>query len=83
MERYANGVQMFVAVARSAEDLRLDRRRAARQLGLFELERKSPSVMVGKRLVKAWRVPGTLEFAEHARIVARLAEEFAKIETTG
>ena len=80
MERYANGVQMFLGVARSPEELREDRRRAARQLGLFELERKSPSVMVGKRRLKAWRVPGTSEYFEHARIVARLAEEFARIE---
>jgi len=79
MARYENGVQMFFGVARTPEDLREDRRRAARQLGLFVLERNSPSVMVGKRRLKAWRVPGTAEFLEHARIVAKLAEEFAHV----
>jgi hypothetical protein len=74
---------MFLGVARSVDDLREDRRRAARQLGLFRLERESPSVKVGGRVLKAWRVPGTPEFEEHARIVVRLAEEFAKIEAQG
>ena len=81
IERYRNGVQTFLGIARSVEELRLDRRRAARQLGLFKCERECRTVLVGKRLVKAWRVAGTPEFVEHARIVARLAEEFSKVES--
>jgi hypothetical protein len=79
MELYANGVQMFFQVGRSEDDLREDRRRAARQLGLFTLERECRTVQVGVRKLKAWRVPGEPEFYEHARIVARLAEEFSHV----
>jgi len=78
--RYGNGVQTFLPVARTVSELRADRRRAARQMGLFKLERESPSVQVGNRRLKAWRVPGTAQFVEHARIVARLAEEFAGVD---
>jgi len=77
MERYANGVQSFLPTTRSADELREDRRRMARQLGLFRLERNSRTVTVGNRQFKAWRVPGTPEFAEHARIVAHIADEFS------
>ena len=75
--RYVNGVQTFLLIARTAKESLGDRRRAARQLGLFRMERESRCVEVGKRKVKAWRVPGTPEYLEHARIVARLAEEFS------
>jgi hypothetical protein len=78
-EPYAGGVQAFLPCTRSAEELSEDRRRAARQLGLFRLERESGTVLVGKRRVKAWRVAGTAEWREHARIVARLAEEFSGV----
>jgi hypothetical protein len=80
MVRYGNGVQMFIGVVRTVDELRMDWRRAARQLGLFRCERESRSVMVQARRIKAWRVPGTPEFNVHARIVARLAEEFSQGE---
>jgi len=64
--------------ATTNEDLRNERRRAARQLGLFTFERNCRSVLVGKRRLKAWRVRGTPEFDEHARIIAQLSEEFSK-----
>jgi len=80
MGSYANGVQTWMFSVRTNEERRGDRRRAARQLGLFKLERECRRVKVGKRNVKAWRVCGTPEFVEHARIVARLAEEFSKHE---
>jgi hypothetical protein len=78
MLRYTNGVQIFLPTSRSADELREDRRRMARQIGLPALERNSRTVTVGNRRLKAWRVPGTPEFAEHARMVARMAEEFSR-----
>jgi len=83
MERYANGVQTFLPCARTAEELREDRRRAARQLGLPRMERECRTVVVGGRRVKAWRVAGTPEFQEHARMVARLATEFSGLDACG
>lgn len=77
---YANGVQMFLPTTRTADDLAADRRRAARQLGLFAFERACPTQLVGKRRLKNWRIPGTPEFSEHARLVARLAAEFSHTE---
>lgn len=75
--RYANGVQTFLPVVRTDEERREDRNRAARQIGLVQLERDCRSVMVGRRRLKAWRVPGEPEFTLHAEMVARLAEEFS------
>lgn len=77
MKRYANGVQTFLAHVRTDEERRADRNRAARQIGLKRFERECRSVMVGARRLKAWRVSGEPEFAEHAAMVARLAEEFS------
>jgi hypothetical protein len=74
-----NGVQMFLGVTRTPDELSEDRRRAARQMGLFRFERECRVVVVGKRKFKAWRVPGTAEFQEHARIVAKLVEEFSRV----
>lgn len=78
---YATGVQMFIPTTRTPDELRADRRRAARQLGLFKLERDSPTLLVGNRRVKSWRIPGTPEFSEHARLVAHLAALFSHTET--
>jgi len=80
MGSYANGVQMWMFGAGTNEEVRADRRRVARQLGLFKFERECRTVKVGKRDVKAWRICGTPEFVEHAQVVARLAEEFSKHE---
>jgi hypothetical protein len=77
MPQYQHGVQTFLPLTRTPNELAADRRRAARQLGLFRLERESPLVVVGKRKFKAWRVPGTPQFKEHARIVAMLAHDFS------
>ena len=73
----ADGVQMLIPGALNAEELRLERRRAYSEMGITKMEREGRSVMVGKRRVKAWRSPGTPEFAEHARLVALVAEAFS------
>jgi hypothetical protein len=70
-------VQTFLPVVRTDEERREDWRRAARQIGLIQLERECRSVMVGRRRLKAWRVPGEPECTLHAEMVARLAEEFS------
>ena len=80
MGSFRNEVQTWMFGARTDEQRRGDRRRAAGQLGLLKLERECRTVKVGKRDVKAWRVCGTAEFVEHAQIVSRLAEEFSKVE---
>jgi len=78
-----DGVQTLISYALRPDDLRAERRRAASEIGLFKLERESPSVMVGNRRVKAWRVAGTPEYLEHARLVALLAEAFSNYPTCG
>jgi len=75
-ERYANGVQTLFGVVMSEEDRRQERRKMCRQIGLFRFERECRSVVVGKRRLKAWRVPGEVEFKQHAEMVARVAAEF-------
>jgi hypothetical protein len=73
----ADGVQMIVPGALNAEGMRIERRRAYSEIGLTAMERECRSVMVGKRRLKAWRVPGTPEFSEHARLVGLVAEAFS------
>lgn len=76
---YECGVQQVIPLCCRAEELRAEQRRAARQVGLYALERNCRSVQVGGRRLKAWRVPGTAEYTEHAAMVARLAEEFSGV----
>jgi len=71
------GVQGLIAGVLSADDLREERRRVWREVGLTRMEREGRSMVVGKRRVKAWRVAGTPEFVEHARVVAMVAEVFS------
>lgn len=73
-----DGVQTLIPGALTPEELRAERRRCASEIGLLRLERDSPSVLCGRRRVKAWRVAGTPQFVEHARLVALLAEAFSK-----
>lgn len=73
-----DGVQTLIPGALTPEELSAERRRCASEIGLLRLERDSPSVLCGRRRVKAWRVSGTPEFTEHARLVALLAEAFSK-----
>lgn len=75
-----DGVQMLIPGGLDADALRAERRRVFRELGIAQLERECASVLVGNRRVKAWRVPGTLEYREHARLVALMAEVFSRRE---
>jgi len=72
-----DGVQMIVPGALRPEELRSERRRAYTEIGLTKMEREGRSIVVGRRRVKAWRCPGTPEFAEHARLVSLVAEAFS------
>jgi len=74
------GVQMLVPGALSPDELREERRLVCREIGLTKMEREGPSMLVGRRRVKCWRVRGTPEFAEHARLVACVAEVFSRLE---
>ena len=67
------GVQGLIPGALTPDELRAERRRVWREIGLTRMEREGRSVLVGKRRVKAWRVAGTPEFAEHAQKVALVA----------
>lgn len=75
-----DGVQMLIPGGFDAEALREERRRVFRDLGIARMERECRSVLVGKRRVKAWRVRGTPEFADHAVLVALMAEVFTRSE---
>jgi hypothetical protein len=76
-EMAVDGVQTLIPGALSAEELRIERRRAYTELGILKMERDGRSVMVGKRRTKAWRCPGTPEFEQHARLVAQVAAAFS------
>jgi hypothetical protein len=76
-EMRSNGVQFLIPGTFPAEALREERRRVWRELGLTKMEREGRSILVGKRRVKAWRIAGTPEFAEHARKVAQVCEAFS------
>lgn len=73
----SDGVQMLIRGALRPDELREERRRVYRELGIVKMERDGRSVLVGKKRVKAWRSPGTPEFQEHARLVALAAEAFS------
>jgi hypothetical protein len=70
-------VQTLIPGALTPDELREERRRAYREMGITKMEREGRSVMVGAKRLKAWRCPGTVEFAEHARLVALVAEAFS------
>lgn len=74
----SDGVQMVVPGVLTPDELREERRREYRAMGIVRMERAGRSVLVGKRRVKAWRVAGTPEFTEHARLVACCAEAFSR-----
>jgi hypothetical protein len=75
-----DGVQSLLPGALTPDELREERRRVYRELGIVKMEREGRSVLVAGRRVKAWRVAGTLEFVEHARLVALAAEVFSRAE---
>jgi hypothetical protein len=70
---------MLIPGALTADELREERRRLYREQGIVKMERECRSVLVGNRRLKAWRVPGTAEFEEHAKAVARVAEVFSRL----
>jgi len=74
----SDGVQSLIPGALTPDELREERRRVWRDMGLTKMEREGRSVMAGARRLKAWRVPGTPEFEEHARKVAKVAEVFSR-----
>jgi hypothetical protein len=74
----SDGVQGLIPGALAPGELREERRRVCRELGLTKIEREGRSILVGKRRVKAWRVRGEPEFVEHARLVALVAEVFSR-----
>jgi len=76
----SEGVQMLIPGGLDADGLRAERRRVFRQLGIAKMEREGRCVLVGRRLVKAWRVAGEPEFNEHARKVALMAGIFSGSE---
>jgi hypothetical protein len=69
---------MLIPGALTLGEEREERRRVWREIGLTKMERDGRSVLLGKKRVKAWRVPGTSEFVEHARLVACVAEVFSR-----
>jgi hypothetical protein len=71
------GVQALIPGALTQDELRDERRRVCREIGLTQMEREGRSMLVGRRRVKAWRVPGEPEYLEHARLVALCAEIFS------
>lgn len=73
-----DGVQMWIPGGLTEQDRRMERRRVWREVGLMKMEREGRSVLVGARRLKAWRVPGTPEFHEHARLVAMVADAFSR-----
>jgi hypothetical protein len=75
-----DGVQMLIPGALAPAESREERRRAYRELGILKMEREGRTVLEGKKRVKAWRSPGTPEYAEHARLVALVAEAFSRGE---
>jgi hypothetical protein len=75
-----DGVQGLIPGVLTPDELREERRRVWREIGLTQMEREGRSVLVGKRRVKAWRVAGTAEFAEHARKVAQVCATFSRGE---
>jgi hypothetical protein len=70
---------MLIPGALSGGELREERRRVWREIGLTQMEREGRSMLVGKRRVKCWRVAGTPEFVEHARLVACVAEALSGV----
>jgi len=74
----SNGVQMWIPGALTPDEARAERRRVWREVGLGKLERECRTVVVGGRRVRAWRVAGTPEFEEHARLVAAVADAFSR-----
>jgi hypothetical protein len=76
----SEGVQMLIPGALNDEEMRIERRRAYAEMGIARMEREGRSVLVGKRRLKAWRVPGTPEFTQHARLVAWVAAVFSGTE---
>ena len=71
-------IQMLIPGALTRAERHAERQRVWKELGLAKMEREGRSVLVGKRRIKAWRVSGTPEFAEHARLVAKMAEVFSR-----
>ena len=71
-------IQMLIPGALTRAELHAERQRVWKGLGLARMEREGRSVLVGKRRIKAWRVQGTPEYDEHARLVAMMAEVFSR-----
>jgi hypothetical protein len=73
-----DGVQTLIPGSLTPEQMSVERRMVAAELGIPRLERQSKSVLVDNKKVKAWRVRGTPEFEEHERLVKLMASVFSE-----